>query len=333
VTVRYTSSKSFIAPNQFDLYGPNSSVFSSTSAIDGVSRSVNLRQGSNPDLKPTTSKSRSVGVVLEPKALPGLRLTADYLDAELAGFISTVGTATIIQSVEQLGTASPYAGQVAKYAFPGQSGAQPITGPGDLKAFLAGGGLASEIYVSDAKRNVTAAVVRCIDGSVDYTFKTPLPGTVELGTTGTFFIDDKIQSLPTSSFYEYAGHVTTAEGTMPGYRFYSTATWRDAAWEVTVGNTYVAALTDVGSGGAAASPEMYVASYMAWDVGAAWRQQPLWCDATAGHAGFHPRFDPARRGHRGLQPHRPALLRECGGQVLTNRGAVLQGRAKPQVQN
>jgi len=270
VTVRCTYSKGFAAPNLFDLFGPRTQTFSNTTAIDGVTRQVNLQTGSNPDLKPTTSTSNSVGVVLEPKVLRGLRVTVDYLDVKMAGFVSTVGTATIIQSVEQLGAASPYASQVALYGIPGSAGSTPISAPGQLKAFLVGGGLASDIYVSDAKRNVSAAKVRCLDMNLDYTWKTKAVGEFEFGTTGTYFIDDQIQTLPTSLFYEYAGHVTSVEGTIPNYRFYTTVEWRRAGWAIVFGNTYVPPLTDINAGGVAASPAVHVGSYVAWDMSIAY---------------------------------------------------------------
>jgi iron complex outermembrane recepter protein len=273
ITARYTYSKGFAAPTLYALFGPTSrgssaNLSTSLGYTDGVNRQGSRETGANPSLKPTTSTSHSAGFVFEPKLIRGFSLSVDYHDIRISGLINSVGDTVISQSVNQLGTASPYASQVTL------NGAA-ITAPGQIRAFLDGGGLTSQIFISDTSRNHQGAILRCVDLSANYVLPTKSVGEFALGATSTFFIDDKIQSLPTESYYEYAGLATSKEGTMPGYRLYSHLTWRKAGWDVVLGNTYIPPVDDIGAGGVTFANSTTlrrtrIHSYIAWDVGAAY---------------------------------------------------------------
>jgi len=275
VTVHGTYSKGFIAPALYYLHGPR--ISGSTTDISGaldLAPATTLRQATlitdpNPDLKPTTSTTRSAGVVFAPKALKGLTMSADYTDVELRNIVGS-GWATILQSVNTLGSASPFASRVTLNAV-----AITTAASNQITDYVTGNGALSKIVVTDIRRNFSAAKVRTVDLAVDYLFPVSAIGAFKLGTTGTFFLHDKIQANPTEDFYEYAGLVTTTEGTMPGYRFYSTAGWHRDGWEITLGNTYIPGLDDLGPGGAPyANSKVYqripVGSYTAWDLDVAW---------------------------------------------------------------
>lgn len=270
LTIRGTYGKGFSAPTLFQMYGPptqgSSASLSTVLGYTSGTRQGTLRTTSNPNLKPTTSRSQSVGFVYLPKMVRGLRVSVDYLDLKLTGLIGTVGALTIVQNVNQLGTASPYADLVTL------NGA-PITTVGQIRAFLDAGGSASQILITDQRRNYTGAVVRTVDTSVDYALPLLALGQFEVGTTGTFFLDDKIQANPTEPYYEYAGLATSAEGTMPGYRFYSHLTWSKGPWQINLGQTYIPAVDDLGTGGSTFATSttlkrIRVGSFTSWDVGA-----------------------------------------------------------------
>jgi iron complex outermembrane receptor protein len=272
VVVHYSYSKAFAAPRLFDLFGPQTLGYSSDlKSTFGVGGQATVQSGSNIALKPTTSRTHSAGVVVAPKALKGLRLSIDYSDVDLQQMVSTVGALNILASVDNLGTASPYFNQVAI------DGAR-VVASGQISSFLKSAVSAvdvNRIYVTDTAVNVSAAKLKTLDVAVDYAFPVSGFGEFELGTTGTYFLHDRIQVLPTESFYEYAGLATTpsvAEGTMPGYRFYSTLAWRYSAWDVLVGNTYISSVDDIGSGGSTFAnsttlKRTRISSYAAWDIG------------------------------------------------------------------
>ncbi len=270
ITARYTYSKGFAAPTLYALFGPisrasSTNLSTSLGYSDGVSRQGTKETGANPSLKPATSVSHSFGFVFVPKLIHGLSLSVDYHDVRISNLITSVGDTVIVQSVNQLGTASPYASQV-------MINGTAISAPGQVRAFLDGGGTASQVFISDTGRNLQGAILRCVDLSANYVLPIKAVGEFELGAASTFFIDDKIQALPTESYYEYAGLATSREGTIPGYRLYSHLAWRKAGWDVMLGNTYIPPVDDIGAGGVTFATSttlkrVHIYSYTAWDIG------------------------------------------------------------------
>jgi outer membrane receptor protein involved in Fe transport len=55
--------------------------------------SLEIRSGGNVDLKEETSKSLTLGAVVQPRFIPGLSLSADYYDITVKDVITSVGTA------------------------------------------------------------------------------------------------------------------------------------------------------------------------------------------------------------------------------------------------
>ncbi|MCP3733092.1 TonB-dependent receptor [Sphingomonas sp. MG17] len=58
--------------------------------------SLEYRNGGNPDLKPEKADSYTAGVVLQPRWVPGLTISADYYDIQVNDVISTVAAQTIL---------------------------------------------------------------------------------------------------------------------------------------------------------------------------------------------------------------------------------------------
>ena len=115
LTVRGTYSEAFAAPSLFALFGPvtqGSTAAAVIPSIFGVPGTANVRQGSNPGLRPSTAKTRSFGAVYSPKMIKGLTLGADFVSVGQVSLVGTAGSAEILRSVNELGTASPYAAQV-----------------------------------------------------------------------------------------------------------------------------------------------------------------------------------------------------------------------------
>lgn len=283
VTVRYTYSESFAAPTLYSLFGPTTQGFTATNVIPnvfGVNGQAQSRGGSNPNLRPSTAETHYYGIVASPRALKGLTVSLDYVEIDQSDLVGGIGVATILQSVNQLGPASPYAAQAGFGNFPGESGFRPVTRAGELGDFLRAGNSANAIYLFDGSVNIAGQKVRALDINLDYAFSTDAFGKFDISTTGTFFIDYKFQALPSQSYYEYAGHTTNggtgSQGTIPGYRFYTSAQWEMGDFAVLVGNTFIPEVTDIGTGGIgfATSTTLTrrpVDSYMDWDVQVSYR--------------------------------------------------------------
>jgi iron complex outermembrane receptor protein len=120
---------------------------------------------------------------------------------------------------------------------------------------------------------------RSLAVNVDYVLDTDKYGTFTIDTTGAIFLSYKFQALPTQPFYEYAGTATNGgtgvQGTLPKYRFYTSVDWAFQGWDVTVGNTFISSVEDLGVGGqtranniaaGTALPPYHVSAYTAWDI-------------------------------------------------------------------
>jgi outer membrane receptor protein involved in Fe transport len=59
-------------------------------------KQYNGKTGGNPNLRPETADTYTVGLVWQPSFIPGLNLTVDYFDIKVEDYISNIGANTII---------------------------------------------------------------------------------------------------------------------------------------------------------------------------------------------------------------------------------------------
>lgn len=105
---RATRSRDIRAPTLFDLYNRGA-------AIDATFFDPHLQKQivvsrvtrGNPDLKPEVANTLSLGVVLQPRAVPGFTLSVDYYDVKLKGAIQTLNTDLAARTCEASGGTSP----------------------------------------------------------------------------------------------------------------------------------------------------------------------------------------------------------------------------------
>lgn len=206
LTLRATYSNSFVAPTLYQLFGPVSTGFSTSISFNGVQQDqAQVQTGSNPNLTPSTAESYTAGLVYSPSFVPGLVISVDYFRTLQQQIVSTLGGTTILTDVENKGTASPYVGLVAFNNFPGQPGAQPVTGAGQLN-----GNLASVFYL-DTNINIGAARVEGFDLSARYNLDLQRFGQIELGINSIVFTKNDLKRTPQSSYYNISG-LDFAEG-------------------------------------------------------------------------------------------------------------------------
>ncbi|GJI90846.1 MULTISPECIES: TonB-dependent receptor plug domain-containing protein [Duganella] len=288
-TVRGSYSKSFTAPTLYAKYGPTATRIVGGSVIQTVfglaNPGLNGMDGNNPDLTASRSQTRSLSVAWQPREIEGLTLGAEYHNVSQRGFPGGIGFTNILQSVDQMGAASPFAGSLAKGNFPGLPGATPFATPGELSAYLkANPNNALNVYAIDHFMNLGGLKVESYSVNGEYEKETEHAGTFTLGTIGTIFKSYQFQALPYQKYYEYAGTATNGgtgvQGTLPKYRFYTSLDWRLGNWTATLGNNYSSSVTDIGAGGlvyetSTTLKPIRVKSYSSWDARVAYKGHEL----------------------------------------------------------
>lgn len=274
--IRGTYSKSFAAPTLFNLFGPGGVGFTSSLNLQrfgggpNITGQANARSGANPGLLASRSKSYTFGFVYSPRAVKGFSVTMDYFDIKQTDLISSIGSATILQSVELLGTASPYASYVRR----GPNGdtsqftaGAPITAPGQI-----GSGPVDNNYVTDTLTNIAGVNLSGIDLKVEYTWNSDAWGKFDFSLAGDWYNSYTVQSLPDEDPFETVGLTSNTNGTTPEWQTYTSVNWSRGKWGANLGWTFIPHTTDVngipaGAGVPSASDD-YVESYHAFDISA-----------------------------------------------------------------
>ena len=285
LTVRFTYSKAFAAPDLSHEFAPANATQTSSATFFATNLPADPRlnttflyfsgNGNNPELKPSQAWTRNLGFTISPKALKGFTLQLDYANLFYKGLPAGIGGNNIIKDVNALGSASPYFSAIAVGGLAGQPGSSQtqLSSPGGLAAYLVGGNYKNDLYITDHFVNSGGVHMQSFDLRPEYRVRTGSMGTWTVGSTGTYLKSYQYQTLPNALFYEFAGYSTngqTIAGTMPKYSFYTTIDWKMHAWETTVGNTYSSSVTDIGS----TPPAVYLAtrtptkvdSYYSWDL-------------------------------------------------------------------
>jgi iron complex outermembrane receptor protein len=222
LTVRATYSDSFVAPNLYQLFGPPAQGSSTTIRLNGVVQDqAAVLVLSNPGLTPSTAETYTAGMVYSPSFIPGLVITADYFRTLQLRIVAPLGGAVILGSVENLGTASPFIDLVAFNNFPGQPGATPITGPGQLQ-----GELSNTFYI-DQNQNTGAARNEGFDLSARYNLDLKAAGQLELGLNAVVFTKSDLKTSVNSHYYNILGlDFPEGGGAQPDYKLTALAEYR-----------------------------------------------------------------------------------------------------------
>jgi iron complex outermembrane receptor protein len=250
-SLRFSAGKSFVAPTLYDLYGPvnvgssNDIVYTPYGSSTALpTTQFEAESGSNVNLKPSTAETWTAGFGLTPNAVKGLTITYDFFDTHQIGLPGSVDQQTIIQSVENLGPASPYDSYVH---FGTVTGANP-TAPGQISTHPK-----SSVWIFAPTINLGGTLTRGADAAVEYETREGTWGKLDFKATGVIYNTVQLDEIPTQPYYNYLGNSSQNEGTVPHYKTYTTLDWKVKHWKVTLANFYVPSIKDVGSGGANAT--------------------------------------------------------------------------------
>jgi iron complex outermembrane receptor protein len=322
-TFRASAGKSFIAPTLYALYGPVTTGSSNSITYTGANGTTyNLVQfqavsGSNPSLQPSTSTTWTAGFVYSPRKLGNLTLTVDYFQTVQHGEVGFVDQGTIIQSVENLGAASPYANDIH---FGGATGPGPS---GDTPGQISSKPL-NDVYIIAPYVNLGATAIKGIDASLEYQVRTASAGDFQFTAEGAFYSSYLLQILPSEDYFQYAGTASgnafaNAVGTIPRWRIYSTLDWKDRGFDVLLGYTFVPTVLDIGSGGSGSTPPVRIPSFQQVDIGVGYSFAALklnrWLDSLSVRIGVNNAFDY-------MPPAAPGGIFNTQTDLATYNGAV-----------
>jgi iron complex outermembrane receptor protein len=267
LTFRASVGRSFGAPELEQLFGAPISgpipPFSYQGYYGNTASSAGFTgiSGPNPSLKPFKANTWSTGLVFVPRGIPGFDLSADFFDANIKGAIGYLNQVNIVQSVESLGTASPF----AQYVHVGSPTGPGVTGPGQLSTANP-----TSIFVQVPLINLSSQADKGFDATVDYSLKTRTDGLFKISSTATVWNSYLLQEIPTENYYQYAGTASgggsSSQGTIPRWRTYTTLDWKLGALEAEIAQTYIPSVVDLGPGGAAATAPQHVGDYEQFDL-------------------------------------------------------------------
>jgi len=277
-----TYTKAFSAPQPYQAYGPYDTrpvtdrlvgiVFGPGYNLGG---NFNGQDGVNPNLKPATSVSRSIGFTFRPRFISGLAVNADYSSVDVFGFQGGADFTGVLASVNALGSASPYFDSVSTGQFTNLGGSDPFGTPGSLAAYLTKAGSPgvgdpakiSNLYVIDRFRNESTLIERSWTLGATYILPWDQVGTWTVSTNAMAFDSFKFQRRQGDPYQQYAGNASNIgvfAGTLPKYRFYTTVDWTYRNLDIALANTYISAVTDAGAAGN--GPLNPVPHYSAFDL-------------------------------------------------------------------
>jgi iron complex outermembrane receptor protein len=238
LTLRASFANSFVAPNLYQLHGPNFSGFSPGIFLFNPMSGMNEEQdqaqaltGSSLKLAPSTAQSYSVGAVYSPKWAPGLTISADYFNVLQQGVIGTLGGQLILNSVNNFGSASPYYNQVHFNSFTG-----PLTGPGP---YALAGNLAF-VYYTDVLVNLGANQVAGWDFSVNYTWDLKRYGAIQIGANAVYYTLNRSKISAFTPYFNIKGwDFGEGGGANPNYKINLLLEYRYQGWTLGFTGVYI----------------------------------------------------------------------------------------------
>lgn len=184
------------------------------------SEGYNALEGGNPNLRPESADTVSLGFVLTPRAIPRLSLAVDYFDIRVNGVIGAIAPDLVIEQCLETGNPT-LCGLIHR-------------APGTGSLWLTDNG-----YVSNLGENTASLETRGVD--LDLNLRQALPswrgrnlGSASLRLIGTYLMSYSTVSEPGAAAYDCAGYYGGACGDpVPRWRHMFRATW-ETPWNVDV---------------------------------------------------------------------------------------------------
>ncbi|MEO8306949.1 MAG: TonB-dependent receptor [Pseudomonadota bacterium] len=195
----------------------------STNTIpQGTAGQLTQLQGGNPDLVPEQADTYTVGITVQPQALPGFTGSLDYYVIKLADAVGSLDANVIMRNCLDTGDAT-YCSQLHRH---------PINGTLN-GASVAGGG-----YIEQTNVNIGANKLEGIDLQAAYRMILGDYGSLRLNLNGAYQLTNSSTPLPGGGTYDCAGLFgPTCQTVNPVWRHNIRASW-DLPQDVSVTATW-----------------------------------------------------------------------------------------------
>lgn len=218
IRLRATASRDIRAPNFSELY--EATAGAEGIIYQGVPNTIFFSAGGNPDLKPETSKTYTVGAVITPGGIPGLALSLDWYDIKVSGAIGTLTSQEIINACD--------------------AGDEALC---DRIIFTSAGGAIERVLRNYL--NLNQLHVSGIDVEGSYTSSIKLLGGDESFSTRLFlsWLDSYAITSPTGATASYVGQVGTlgpgGGGGRPEWKATANFTYRNGPFSINLQERYI----------------------------------------------------------------------------------------------
>ncbi|MFO1459866.1 MAG: TonB-dependent receptor [Verrucomicrobiota bacterium] len=262
ITFRGTYSQGFITPSLYDLYGPTL-IGNPTAVVQGVSGQVQTGDASNSNLGPATSVNYTAGVVYTPRQLKELTVSASFYYVKESDFPYRVDATTVGDSLNALGSDSPYAG-----GFTFDDGGK-LTSNRPNQVTIDNWGNANIPLQGGASQKTDG-----LNLSAQYVLTTDAAGSFTFATSANYTFTYTFQAGPDAPWNQYAGNYTDtqvvagANGTIPRFQIVPQLTWQNWGLTYVVIAKFVPGVLDQGDNfpNAGGTDNSFTTSGESWHV-------------------------------------------------------------------
>ncbi|HEY3697128.1 TonB-dependent receptor plug domain-containing protein [Phenylobacterium sp.] len=217
--------------------------------------SLPILLGGNPDLNPETAHTYELGVVIEPRFVPNLKISLDFFKYNLADQISSLDVNTVLNALCYNSTvayaSNPYCALV-------------VRDPTGATTGVAGG--ISQVLLTN--QNVARTKVEGLDASIAYAFETADLfkadyGRIGLRLDGTDLYRTALQNLPGQAYASLANQAALG---IPRWRAQFTGDWSKGPVSLSWTTHFIGSMASTNAFPATALSPYYTGDYYSHDV-------------------------------------------------------------------
>jgi outer membrane receptor protein involved in Fe transport len=232
VHLRGTWGTSFKAPSFLDEYGQTQLVAYRATywGVTTPNAVILVQAGSNPALKPETSRAWTLGSDYAPSSIPGLKVSATYYDLNYKGRITTPLAADLTQALNK-----PIYAPYVTYAPSAALQAQLISEAQSYSNYSGHAYVPSDVValVNNAYQNVAREEVSGVDLNIDYAWQTDF-GDFDFGADGSWMKFEQML-LPTIPKATLSGTIFNP----PNWKGRLNASWTKDNWVVSAAANHI----------------------------------------------------------------------------------------------
>jgi outer membrane receptor protein involved in Fe transport len=174
-----------------------------TQTAENPAQQYNGLIGGNPNLNPEKATTKTLGVVLQPRFIPRLAITADWYDIKIENAIQPFGADAILSNCVTGSTSSTSIAASCALIHRAPGGSLWLSALG---------------FVTDLPHNVGSVETKGIDGNISYSYRLGRIGTLSASAVGTW-VDKYLTNDGLNPTYDCAGfYGATCGNPLPHWR-------------------------------------------------------------------------------------------------------------------